>query len=79
MTQRNIFSLCRIAYDYDDKMYWVYYAGEVVNQGGPSWGMANSGFKELENALAFINNAVEKNMDKYLEIMEEKVNDTVTT
>jgi len=66
------YKIIEIALD-EDGMFWLYYYGDVAEQGGCRFGKGSMGFVTLKDCLSVAESIAENNMDKYKELIKNKV------
>ena len=55
-----------------DGIFWVLYYGEVAEQGGCYFGLGRIGFRNIDDALNFLKEMINKNIDEYKTRIEKK-------
>lgn len=66
------YKIIEVALD-EEGMFWLYYIGDVVEQGGCRFGKGSMGFRTLQDCLAVAEHIAGDNMGKYKELMKKKV------
>jgi len=55
-----------------DGIFWIYYYGEVPEQGGSRFGRGSMGLHTLDDAINVLKSILETNLDTYKKLIQEK-------